>query len=69
MTVRVYAYVNDGDLYMKVLSDSALFDRFEKYLSRERQVRYDYVEADISEMSWDNNDDQDVVYELEDFGY
>lgn len=67
MKVRVYAYVNDGDLYMKVLSDSALFDRFEKYLSRERQVRYDYVEVVDGVIR--NLDDAYVVSELEDFGY
>ena len=67
MKVRVYAYVNDGDLYMKVLSDSALFDRFEKYLSRERQVRYDYVE--VVDGAIRNLDDAYVVSELEDFGY
>ena len=67
MTVRVYAYVNDGDLYMKVLSDPNLFDRYESFLSRERQVRYDYVE--VVDGAIRNLDDADVVSELEDFGY
>ena len=66
MTVRVYAYVNDGDLYMKVLSDPNLFDRYESFLSRERQVRYDYVE--VVDGAIRNLDDADVVSELEDFG-
>lgn len=67
MKVRVYAYVNDGDLYMKVLSDPNLFDRYEVFLSRERQVRYDYIEVVDGVIS--NSDDADVVDELEDFGY
>ena len=67
MKVRVYSYVNDGSLYMKVLSDSALFDRYEGFLSRERQVRYDYVEVVDGVIR--NLDDADVVSELEDFGY
>jgi len=68
-SVRVYAYNNDGRVSMCVLTNSDLFDRYEKFLSYERQVRYDYVEADISEMSWDANDNEWVVAELEDFGY
>lgn len=67
MKVRVYSYVNDGSLYMKVLSDSALFDRYESFLSRERQVRYDYVEVVDGVIR--NSDDASVVDELEDFGY
>ena len=67
MTVRVYAYVNDGSLYMKVLSDCSLFDRYESFLSRERQVRYDYVEVVDGVIR--NLDDAYVVSELEDFGY
>ena len=67
MKVRVYSYVNDGSLYMKVLSDSALFDRYESFLSRDRQVRYDYVEVVDGVIR--NLDDADVVSELEDFGY
>ena len=67
MKVRVYSYVNDGSLYMRVLSDSALFDRYEGFLSRERQVRYDYVEVVDGVIR--DLDDADVVSELEDFGY
>ena len=67
MKVRVYSYVNDGSLYMKVLSDSALFDRYESFLSHERQVRYDYVEVVDGVIR--NLEDADVVSELEDFGY
>ena len=67
MKVRVYSYVNDGSLYMKVLSDSALFDRYESFLYRERQVRYDYVEVVDGVIR--NLNDADVVSELEDFGY
>ena len=67
MKVRVYSYVNDGSLYMRVLSDSALFDRYEGFLSRERQVRYDYVE--VVDGVIHSLDDASVVSELEDFGY
>ena len=67
MKVRVYSYVNDGSLYMKVLSDYSLFDRYESFLSRERQVRYDYVEVVDGVIR--NLDDADAVSELEDFGY
>ena len=67
MKVRVYSYVNDGSLYMKVLSDSALFDRYGGFLSRERQVRYDYVE--VVDGVIHSLDDASVVDELEDFGY
>ena len=66
--VRIYAYVNDGDLYMKVVSDTSLFDRYESFLTRYRQVRYDYVDVvDGAVISCNDNDG--VVAELEDFGY
>ena len=67
MIVRVYSYVNDGSLYMKVLSDPNLFDRYGSFISRERQVRYDYVEVVDGVIR--DLDDADVVSELEDFGY
>jgi hypothetical protein len=70
MKVRVYCYAEDNRPYMKIVSDSALFDRFEKYLNQERMVRYDYVDLVLAEERDESLlDDGDVLDMIEDFGY
>lgn len=70
MKVRVYCYADGHYPYMKIVSDNALFDRFEKYLSQERMVRYDYVDLALAE-ECDASllGDVDVLDMITDFGY
>ena len=66
-SVRVYAYNNDGRVIMCVLTNPDLFDRYEQFLSYERQVRYDYIEFVVGKVR--GSDDDWIVAELDDFGY
>lgn len=66
-SVRVYAHNNDGRVSMCVLTNPDLFDRYEKFLSYERQVRYDYIE--VVDGAVRGADGDWVVAELEYFGY
>ena len=62
---RVYAYSEGHDPHLIVLTDSALCERFERYLDEDKLVCYDFVDVG----SCSHNDHQAILETVQDSGY